>query len=218
MGMLKQKFRSIKKFPDWFWFLPAKLVQLLLHTCYRIEIKDPNNYIDYLTGIVTVTWHNRLMFFAPIMPKRARIRTLAVISASRDGQYIADFIAQFGVKSLRGSSSKKGMNALLGAMRTIQSNKIVSFTPDGPRGPKYQMKTGPIHLASVNHTSVLPISVNASSYWQLKSWDGFQIPRPFCKLTLVLADKIDIPADLDEAGLEFYRQKVEQALMEITRD
>ena len=94
----------------------------------------------------------------------------------------------------------------------------MSFTPDGPRGPRYVMKTGPISLASVTGTGVIPISVNASRCWSVRSWDGFQIPKPFSTLTLILGDMVMIPPDLDEDGLELYREKVEAALMAITAD
>lgn len=141
-----------------------------------------------------------------------------MVSASRDGQYIADFISILGLKSLRGSSSKKGANAYRAGIKAVKEGYNVSFTPDGPRGPRYVMKTGPISLASVTGTGVIPISVNASRCWSVRSWDGFQIPKPFSTLTLILGDMVMIPPDLDEDGLELYREKVEAALMAVTAD
>ena len=141
---------------------------------------------------------------------------MAVISASRDGQYIADLVRQMGIESLRGSSSRKGYNALHGAVKAIQSGKYVSFTPDGPRGPRYHMSTGPIYLASQLGVPIIPIAVNYSSYWSLKSWDGFQIPKPWAKVTLLLGEKIHIPRELNEAELEEYRLLVQKKLNEIS--
>ena len=218
MGYFKQKFRSVKKLPTWIYWLPARLMQLYVRTCFRIRVVDPNGYIENAKGAVSVTWHNRLMFFAVLFPAGARKRTVAVVSASRDGQYIADFISILGLKSLRGSSSKKGANAYRAVIKAVREGYNVSFTPDGPRGPRYVMKTGPISLASVTGTGVIPISVNASRCWSVRSWDGFQIPKPFSTLTLILGDMVMIPPDLDEDGLELYREKVEAALMAITAD
>ena len=148
MGYFKQKFRNIKKFPDWI-FLPIVglmyFYKLLMRKRYddRIGVlKNPNP-----PGIA-VTWHNRLMFFPLMFPKRLRRCTSAVISASRDGQYVADLVHWMGIESIRGSSSKKGLNAVNGAVRALEANRYVAFTPDGPRGPRYHMSSGPIYLAS----------------------------------------------------------------------
>ncbi len=218
MGFLKKKFRSIKKFPSWIFWLPARLLQLLLRVLYRVEIDDPWDHVHQARGCVGVAWHNRLCFFAAIFPKVARHRTVAVVSASRDGQYIADLIAQLGLKSLRGSSSRKGAHALREAIRAVEEGFNVAFTPDGPRGPKYRMKTGPILLASLTGGEILPISVNASRYWQLRSWDNFQIPKPGATLRLVMGEGIPVPPNLTEEQLEEWRLRVEAALMAITRD
>lgn len=218
MGYFKKKFRNIKKFPTWIYWLPAHLLELAIHTIYRLEIIDPNDHIGCAQGSVSVTWHNRLLFFPVAIPKFARKRTMAVVSASRDGQYIADFISILGLKSLRGSSSRGGTKAQLAAVHAIREGYNVSFTPDGPRGPIYVMKKGPVQLASLTGAGVIPITINASSYWSVRSWDRFQLPKPFCKLTLILGDKIFVPPDLDEAGIEEYRQKIESALLAMTVD
>ena len=218
MGYLKKKFRNIKKFPTWIYWLQAHLLELAIHTIYRLEVIDPNDHIGRAEGSVSVTWHNRLLFFPVAIPGYARKRTMAVVSASRDGQYIADFISVLGLKSLRGSSSRGGAKAQLAAVHAIRDGYNVSFTPDGPRGPIYVMKKGPIQLASLTGAGVIPITINASRYWSVKSWDKFQLPKPFCKLTLILGDKIFVPPDLDDAGIEEYRQKVEAALLAMTVD
>ena len=99
-----------------------------------------------------------------------------------------------------------------------KEGKNVCFTPDGPRGPKYQMKLGPVHLASLTGARILPLSINFSSCWELKSWDNFQIPKPFSKITLIMGDTIPIPPNLDAKQLEEQRQKVQDILMSITKD
>ena len=196
MGYFKQKFRSIKKLPTWLYWFPARLMVAMLHTLYRVRVEDPFHHIEQARGAVAVTWHNRLMFFAAIFPPATRRRTVAVVSASRDGQYVADFIANLGLRSLRGSSTRGGAKAQLA----------------------YVMKNGPIQLASLTGGGIIPISVNASRCWAVKSWDRFQIPKPFCRLTLVMGERIAIPPDLDAEGLEYYRKLVEDALLAITVD
>ena len=166
-----------------------------------------------------MTWHNRLLFFPAIMPAVARKRTAAVVSASRDGQYIADLISIFGIRSVRGSSSRRGVNALLDSVRVMKEEGLnVVFTPDGPRGPRYKMKPGPIMLASLTGVPICPLSINASRCWSAKGWDGFQIPKPGSTLTLVLGKPIYVPAGIAGEALEQWRQKVEDAMNAITVD
>lgn len=219
---LKQWFRQIKKFPSWIYWLPSRIM-MLLAKIMRHETVDPNGYFESYgsdTGkkAVVVIWHNRLLFFAAMCPKKARTRTVAVISASRDGQYIADLVAQFGVKSVRGSSSRKAVQVLHGAMKSVQGGSLIAFTPDGPRGPKYHLSKGPIHVASQLGVPVIPAAVNYSSYWQLGSWDAFQIPKPWAKISIVLGDEIPVGDSLSPEEFEACRLRVENALNSLIRD
>ncbi|MBE6356860.1 MAG: DUF374 domain-containing protein [Lentisphaerae bacterium] len=214
----KQKFRQLKKLPTWIYWFPATLMKLSFRFLYRYELIDPLNLAQDPSKIIAITWHNRLMFICMAFPKQAMYKTSAVISASRDGQYLSDFMKFFHVKALRGSSSKKGANALLGAIREIESGRNVVFTPDGPRGPKYVIKNGPVVVASKTGGAVVPIVLNASKCWSLKSWDNFQIPKPFSTLQMIVGEPIYVPADADENTIEFFRKKAEQALLSITVD
>ena len=142
--------------------------------------------------------------------------TCAVISASRDGQYIADLAGQMGVRSIRGSSKKKGYSALHGVLEAIEAKDFVCFTPDGPRGPRYRMSQGPVYAAGKLGVPVIPLAINYTSYWELKSWDRFQIPKPFSNVTVHLGKKIFIPPELSPEELEQYRALVEQRLNEVS--
>ena len=218
MGAIKNKFRSIKKLPDWVFVFPALLIKFIFKCFFRFELIDKNNIISDVRGVIGLAWHNRLLFFAVAFPKHIRVRCAAVVSASRDGQYVSDFIKCFGIGSLRGSSSKKGANALLGAMHAIQDGKNVVFTPDGPRGPRYVLKPGPIMLASKTGAPLIPIAINASRYWSVRSWDAFQIPKPFAKLTMVIGDPVYVPAGLDSDGIEEWRKITEERMNAINID
>lgn len=212
MGYWKKKFRNTKKLPDWIFVVLAAFIKLLRCCFFRVKVIDPHGIVESTQPVVSVTWHNRLLFFPAVFPAGVRRKTVAVVSASRDGQYIADLIKCFGLRSARGSSSRGGMNAQLEAARALREGNHVSFTPDGPRGPRYQMSKGPIHLAAMHSTAVVPVTVNASRYWECRSWDRFQIPKPFSTLTVVLGEPIFIPHDPDAETLEIYRKKVEDAL------
>ena len=213
---LKKKFRQIKKLPTWLFIPPVYFIKFMKF-CMRTEIRDPNSCMNTETyPYITITWHNRLMFFPVMFPRFARKKTAALISASRDGQYIADVVTLFGIKSVRGSSSRRGAVALKASLDCLNDKCNLSMTPDGPRGPKYKMSKGPVIMASKTGFPVLPVSVNYSSYWELKSWDRFQIPKPWAKITLILGDPINIPPDLSDEETEEWRRVLEQKLNAIS--
>lgn len=217
MGILKKKFRSIKKLPDWVYIFPELLVRLWKSTC-RVTVHDPYNHIESTEGLIVLLWHNRLLFFPLLFPLATRKRTVALISPSRDGQYIADFAGRFGVRALRGSSNKRGALAQRAAVHELESGRNVVFTPDGPRGPKYRLSRGPVHLAMLTGHRIIPVAVNCSRYWQLRSWDNFQLPKPFCKIDLVLGEAVAVAPNLSDAELESERIRVEKLLAGVTRD
>ena len=219
--MIKKHFREIKKFPDWIYWLPARLM-LLWRAFQHVTIVDPNGLLEEYRQapkrvcIINI-WHNRLLMLPPIFELPLRKRTVAVISASRDGQYIADFAAQFGVKSVRGSSTRQGVRVLHDAIKTIKGGCMVIFTPDGPRGPRYHMSKGPIHIASKLGIPVVALGINYSAYWAVKSWDGFRIPKPWAKITLVIGNEVHVPPDLTADELEHWRQVAEDELNRASR-
>ena len=218
LDLLKKRFRKIKKLPD-FLFLPIVCIVKLMKLFMRSETLDPFNCLDNSKfPFITVTWHNRLLFFPVMFPREIRRRTSAIISASRDGQYVADLVRMFGVEVIRGSSSKRGAAALAESIRYLGRGYNVSITPDGPRGPRYTMSNGPVILASKTGFPVLPIAVNSTSYWEFRSWDRFRIPKPWAKLSLLVGEPIKIPPDLSENEIEEWRTLLENKLKELSRD
>ncbi len=167
---------------------------------------------------ISVTWHNRLLIFAAMIPRKLRSTTCAMVSPSRDGQYITDLLKFFHIKSIRGSSSKKAGAVLGKSLKALNEGYSVSITPDGPRGPIYKLSNGPVILASKTGIPIMPVSVNCSNYWELNTWDKFQIPKPFSKLTLVVGKQIFVPENLSDDELEKWRIKVEDALNDISAD
>lgn len=216
MGSLKRRFRKIKKYPRWLFFFPVLLMRLYF-LLIRKKVIDPHNTLDIsVFPYVCVTWHNRLLMFPAFFPRRLRIWAVAMVSASRDGQYLSDVLYWFGIGTVRGSSSKRGVAALQGGLKAIKDGLNLCLTPDGPRGPRYMLSKGAIHIASVTGRPINLVAIIYDSYWELKSWDRFQIPKPFSKATIRLGDFIWIPPDLNDEQLEYWRRKVENALNEVS--
>ena len=214
-GKVKHYFRQFKRPPAWLFFPPAMLIWFI-RLFVRLEVRDPNNCMDEKTfPYITLTWHNRLLLFPALFPKFARRRSAAMISASRDGQYLANVVGYFGIRTVRGSTSRKGAEALRESIAMLEDGVNVCITPDGPRGPRYVMSRGPVLLASKTGIPIVPLGINYSRYWELKSWDRFRIPGLFSKVELVIGDPIWIPGGIGEEEVEQWRLRLEKTLKDV---
>jgi lysophospholipid acyltransferase (LPLAT)-like uncharacterized protein len=154
-------------------------------------------------------WHDRI-FLGTYFFRRRRI--VVMTSQSFDGEYIARFIQRFGYGAARGSSTRGGVGALVQMARLVRAGCPAGFTIDGPKGPRHEAKMGALLLAKKTGQAVLPFSVNAASFWEIKSWDRFQIPKPFTRATVRIAPPIRVPANADEAALAAKRDELQRAL------
>lgn len=147
-----------------------------------------------------------------------RNRNLAVMtSRSNDGEYIAGVIQKFGYTAVRGSSSRGGATALLALRTLLQNNGSAVFTVDGPRGPRYVAKRGPILLASMTGKPIIPFYVAVKRAWILDSWDRFVIPKPFSRIHTHFGAKIYVSPNVDDDSIERYRLEMQAGLEKATR-
>ena len=158
-------------------------------------------------------WHNRLFVMPYVFEHFFPGRTgAALTSASKDGEYLAAFLKRFGVRAIRGSSSRGGAKALVEMKRAIADGYIMAITPDGPRGPRYHMNPGLVKLAQVTGGFVVPIHIRYSRFWQLKSWDGFMIPKPFATVDVTFDEMHEVPPTVDDGEFEAERARMERML------
>jgi hypothetical protein len=122
------------------------------------------------------------------------------------------------VQPVRGSSSRRGPQALLELTSWLERGYNLAITPDGPRGPRYVVQPGVVALGQITGAPVIPISYRASRKFTLRSWDQFQIPLPFSRCEIILGKPICFPRDASDAEREVLRKQLEEALLVITRD
>ena len=184
----------------------------------RLQVEDPHNVMEFVRNhpVIFAIWHNRLLMlprvFDPSFPTR---QSFGLISASRDGDLIASFIERSGYGTIRGSSSRKGMLALRQLVDTLAAGSNVLLTPDGPRGPVYEASQGVVFLAQKSGASIVPIHMEYSSCWRLKSWDRFVVPRPFAKLRAIFGAPIQVARLDDPAQFEAERLRLQNAMMSL---
>jgi lysophospholipid acyltransferase (LPLAT)-like uncharacterized protein len=168
-------------------------------------------------------WHNRLALCMEAYHRQTRQRSLgkglaALISASKDGAFLAAILERFGVHSARGSSSRRGSQALLELKTWAEQGYDLAITPDGPRGPRYVVQEGVMSLAQLTGFPIVPVSFYAHNKITLKSWDRFQIPLPFTRCDMILGKPIYVPRDATNAQREEIRKQVEATLKLVSRD
>lgn len=167
------------------------------------------NYIGAL-------WHNRLLIFPLVLRRFLGNRGgAALISASRDGDLLSDAIRRFDYDVVRGSSSKLGATALLQLSEVLGAGRDVVITPDGPRGPAYEIGPGIIFLAQKTGVRVLPMNMEYSSCWRVKSWDRFIIPRPFSRVRVIIGEPEQIRSTSTPEEFEAERVRLQNALMSL---
>lgn len=164
---------------------------------------------------IWIFWHNRLFIIPWAYRKALGDRPgAALTSASKDGEIVAAFLACFRIRAVRGSSSRRGVAALIELIRLVREGYTIGITPDGPRGPRYTLNPGVVTLAQKTGAAICPVRVHYSSYWQLKSWDGFMIPKPFCRVDVVLQPLEKAVVTENEADFETERARIEAVLRE----
>lgn len=205
----------------WKQLAAGKIVAFLMRVVgltLRYQVLDPTGQKGKASPgvpVIWIFWHNCL-FCAPLTKKRfsGTAPASALASASRDGAVIESMVTSFGVKTVRGSSSRRGVAALIALKKALKTGEQLFVTPDGPRGPRYHLQPGIVKLAQSSGAPIIPVRFHHSSSWRLKSWDRFHIPKPFSKVTISIGDAIQVPAKLDEQDFEMHRKKVELALRE----
>jgi lysophospholipid acyltransferase (LPLAT)-like uncharacterized protein len=130
--------------------------------------------------------------------------TSAVISQHFNGELIARVLKFLDILGLRGSSKRGAKSVLLSAIKAIKRGETIMITPDGPRGPRYSMSDGAAALALRSNLPIMIVNYKPSSYWQLKSWDRFLIPKPFAKLEIY--HQIITLQDMDKNGAKKHLQ------------
>ena len=199
----------------WLIALGFRLLQIWARTL-RYEIDDRLGAVGrpVKENYIGVLWHNRLLIFPFVLrrffPNR---RGAALISASRDGDLLADAIKRFDFDVVRGSSSRLGASAILQLTDVLASGRDVVITPDGPRGPAYELGPGIIFLAQKSGAPVVPVNMEYSSCWRLKSWDRFILPRPFSKVRVIIGQPYHVRSTSTPDEFETERLRLQDAMM-----
>lgn len=204
MGYIKNRFGPwMLKYVGWTVTVLIGIVALT----WRVRFIG-REYIDGLTRdrkpFVLVFWHGDMLmgwYF-----HRGR-RYSSLVSMSKDGDVLAEILRRWKYTVIRGSSSKGGKDARSQMENLVRSGHVLVVTPDGPRGPRYEMKMGALRTAQKTGVPVVPVTFTVTHAYTLRSWDKFTVPLPFSRIIVQYRAPEIIDPELTGDALNEYREE-----------
>ncbi len=190
----------------------ARPVFLLYFSLVRIRVIHWERYRQLLrqqNGMIIVLWHEN--FQVPIWVFRHQ-KIVALVSQHFDGEVIARILKRIGYRTVRGSSTRGGVQALDKLRAMLQQNAQIAITPDGPTGPRRKVKFGAVKLAAELGVPVLPLGYAASREKRMRSWDRFRVVLPFSRAVVYVGEPIYYPPLGSMKKLVHAAQHLEQVL------
>ena len=196
-------------------FLAAWTIRLIRLTT-RIEFRG-REAVDSLIRegkqYIYAFWHGRLF----LMPYAYFGKGISImISQHADGELVARTMGKMGFSTIRGSTTRGSTQVFRAAVSRVKDGFDLAVTPDGPKGPRYQVQAGVIHLAKICGIPIIPVTFGASKKKVFRSWDAFILPRPFCRGVFFFGTPLYVPAEADKHCLEEKRAFLEKTLKSLT--
>lgn len=202
------KQRLVIRIVGWLGYLILKLIGMTI----RYEVTGEENFKAITeNGKIPIYsfWHDRIISGTYFYRDQGII---VLSSSSFDSEYTARIIQRLGFGIIKGSSTRGGIQALVGMIRMMKQGYSMAFTIDGPKGPRYEAKAGPILLAKKTGNPLMPFVMECKSFWTLKSWDRLQIPKPFTRANLIIGEPIYVDAKANDDQMEAKRLELQSSL------
>jgi len=164
--------------------------------------------------LIAAFWHYGVFLILHL--SRGKRKWVAMVSSSKDGEYVAQIVASFGFETVRGSRNRGGIGALKGMVKAVKERNLsAAIVADGSQGPPLVAQPGAVLLASHSGAVVVPVGWAADRYWSFRSWDRTALPKPFARVVLEVGEPLTVPGGLDSGGMEEYRLELDHRLLAI---
>lgn len=159
--------------------------------------------------VVFITWHGRLL---PLLYLYRGAGLVMLVSRHRDGEYLTRLGMRLGYRAVRGSSTRGGYGALRALVRQVRRGRSLAITPDGPLGPREELKPGALQVSRITGAPVVPVMAGARRAWWIEGWDRFLIPKPFATVRVAIGQPQYIPANMSVSDLEILAGQLQTSL------
>jgi len=182
-------------------WIASVLMRIGMATFRREDIgrRYPESCLAKGERLIVTFWHGRLLMMPFVFPGQT---ATILISHHRDGEYITRIAERLGYTVVRGSATRGGAHAFKQLLQCVKEGSNVAITPDGPKGPRHQVKSGVIELSRLSGMPILPVAFGAWPRTILKSWDEFLVPHPLARAVYVWGEPIYVPEDADKEAVE----------------
>jgi lysophospholipid acyltransferase (LPLAT)-like uncharacterized protein len=210
-----------------YYFLGLPLLRAiirLLTSTYRVEKVIGGTNIDPFINDEIVCapayWHQHHIIGSTLIRSwiRRGFKACFLISGSVDGDVPERIARAWGAEVIRGSANQSGALALRDQQKMMKRGYSIVTTADGPRGPKYEFKSGTVLMARVAGVPMLPVGCAADRAWYLNRWDDFMVPKPFARIVIAIGEPIPVPREIPLDGLEPVRANVQAAVMSLMKE
>ena len=193
-------------------WMPAAIDYLLdFKICHYDRSVDPARP-EYDEHCIFAFWHE---YIGLILPRWGHTPLTVLVSQHRDGEWVNQTAKALGMNIVRGSTSRGGSQAIRELKKHGEFSSI-TFTPDGPRGPRREMALGPVYLASVLQMPIVAVGAGFENPRRLNTWDKFAIPRPMTRARMIFGPKIRLPRKMSRESLEQSRLKIQGLITDLT--
>ncbi len=195
--------------------MPIYAVVRFIGLTIRLETRGYDIVRDRPGPKIYASWHGRTILGALLFRGQG---VATIISTSRDGEMQDRIFRRFGFQTIRGSSSRGGVKALIDCIRVLKTGATMAFTPDGPRGPSGVVQDGIVQMAQKSGAAIIPVGVSARRRWLAKSWDRYMVPKPFTHALMIFGDPILVSPDANRDELERIRHYLESEIHRLEQD
>ena len=203
----------------------AHSVTRLFDSTWRLELEDASDTLAAIgyRQVIFSLWHNRLLLAPPsyrkfFLARQPHRRLAALVSASNDGAILARVMVHHGIQPVQGSSSRRGAQALRELTSWAKRGYDFAITPDGPRGPRYEVQPGAVMLAQITGLPIVPASATVEWKKEFSSWDAFKLPLPFSRCQIRIGEMVRVPRGANEIEREAARRALQERMDALTED
>lgn len=179
-------------------FIAFSYIKFIYGTsCWEFKNKEIfQKYINENKPFIVSFWHGHLLMLACAL--QWKIPVYMLISNHRDGKIISKIISYFGIKTIAGSTNKKGFEAVRQILQAIKQGAVLGITPDGPRGPREVISDGVLQIARLAKVDIIPLAYSCKPMKILRTWDHFRVAKPFCKGVFVVGNPVSPIEDIEQ--------------------
>jgi hypothetical protein len=169
-------------------------------------------------NVVIAFWHGSMFVGWFLHRPKTNWNISALVSQSNDGEFLSTILERWNYTMIRGSSHLGGKEAMELMVDEVEKGNSLAITPDGPRGPRHEMKMGAVRVAQRTEVPLILVGIAASRKKQLRSWDKFEVPLPFSSIVAKYSEPIIVPKELNNESLDEFKLKLQNFMVKLTEE